>query len=123
MNRMLWILQVLLGLLFLFAGGSKLVMTAEQMSGGMPLPVSVGFLRFIGVCETLGGLGLIVPAWLRILPGLTPLAAAGLVVIMIGATVTTVQMGMVGSAVIPAIVGILCAVVAYGRWRLAPIRG
>ena len=123
MNRTLWVLQVLLGLLFLFAGGSKLVMSAEQMSGGMPLPVSVGFLRFIGVCEALGGLGLILPALLRILPGLTPLAAAGLVVIMIGATATTLSMGMLGSALIPVIVGILCAFVAYGRWRLAPIRG
>ena len=123
MNRMLWVLQVLLGALFLFAGGSKLVMSAEQMSSGMPMPVSVGFLRFIGVCETLGGLGLILPAWLRILPGLTPLAAACLVVIMIGATVITLHMGMVGTAAIPAVVGILCAFVAYGRWRLAPVRG
>jgi len=123
MNRTLWVVQVLLGALFLIAGGSKLVMSAEQMSAGMPMPVSMGFLRFIGVCETLGGLGLILPTWLRIMPGLTPLAAAGLVVIMIGATVTTLQMGMVGTAVIPAIVGILCAFVAYGRWRLAPIRG
>ncbi len=123
MNRTLWVLQVLLGALFLFAGGSKLVMSAEQMSSGMPMPVSVGFLRFIGVCETLGGLGLILPAWLRILPGLTPLAAACLVVIMIGATVITLQMGMVGSAAIPVVVGILCAFVAYGRWRLAPVRG
>ena len=122
MNRTLWVLQVLLALLFLFAGGSKLVMSAEQMSGGMPMPMSVGFLRFIGVCEALGGLGLILPAWLRILPGLTPLAAAGLVVIMIGATATTVSMGMASSAAIPAVVGALCALVAYGRWRLAPIR-
>ena len=123
MNVTLWIVQILLGALFVFAGGMKLVMSADQLAGPMPMPVSIGFLRFIGVCEALGGVGLILPGLLRILPGLTPLAAAGLVIIMIGATILTLSMGMAGSAAIPAAVGILCAFVAYGRWRLAPIRG
>ena len=122
-NVTLWIVQALLAALFLFAGLSKLVMSAEQMTAGMPVPVSVGFLRFIGVCETLGGVGMILPGLLRILPGLTPLAGAGLVVIMAGATWLTLSMGMGASALIPLMVGVLCAFVAYGRWRLAPIRG
>jgi uncharacterized membrane protein YphA (DoxX/SURF4 family) len=125
MNKALWVVQVLVGLLFIFAGGSKLVMGADQlqqMQAGQAVTFSLGFLRFIGVCELLGGLGLILPGLLRIRPGLTPLAAAGLIVIMIGATVVTLQNGMAGAAVIPAVVGLLCAFVAYSRWTLAPLR-
>ena len=80
-------------------------------------------LRFIGVCEVLGGLGLILPGLLRIRPGLTPLAAAGLVIIMIGATGLTFAGDGLAPALFPFVVGILAAFVAYGRWRLAPHRG
>ncbi|HUO65692.1 MAG TPA: DoxX family protein [Terriglobales bacterium] len=120
MNLALWIIQILLALLFLFAGGMKLIMPLEKLTGPIALPGL--FLRFIGVCEVLGGLGLILPGLLRIRPGLTPLAAAGLVMIMIGATAITLKMGGV-MAVTPLVVGILAAFVAYGRWRLAPLRG
>ncbi|MBI2820473.1 MAG: DoxX family protein [Acidobacteria bacterium] len=120
MNYALWIVQVLLALLFLFAGGVKLVMTVEEMTTLMTLPG--WFLRFLGVVEILGALGLILPGLLRIRPGLTPLAAAGLVIIMIGATVITLQhMGLV-PALFPLVVGLLAAFVAYGRWRLVPFR-
>jgi uncharacterized membrane protein YphA (DoxX/SURF4 family) len=126
MTYILWIIQVLLALLFLFGGASKLVMPVEAMAeaarqaGQTPLPGL--FMRFIGVVEVLGGLGLILPSLLRIRPGLTPLAAAGLVIVMIGATVVVMASGAVGSAMMPLVVGILAAFVAYGRWRLAPIR-
>jgi DoxX-like protein len=116
----LWIVQGLLALLFLFAGGMKLVLPLEKLTGPFPLPGL--FLRFIGVCEVLGALGLILPGLLRIRPGLTPLAAAGLVIIMIGATALTAAAGAVAPALIPLVVGILAAFVAYGRWRLAPHR-
>ncbi|HWP73654.1 MAG TPA: DoxX family protein, partial [Methylomirabilota bacterium] len=76
---------------------------------------------FIGVMEILGGFGLVLPSLLRIRPGLTPLAAACLVIIMIGATVITLTAMGVGAAILPLIVGILCVFVAYGRWRLAPL--
>jgi uncharacterized membrane protein YphA (DoxX/SURF4 family) len=125
MNKALWVVQVLVGLLFVFAGGSKLVMSAEQLTqvqAGQAVTFSIAFLRFIGVCELLGGLGLILPGLLRIRPGLTPLAAAGLIVIMIGATASTLANGMVGPSVIPAVVGALCAFVAYARWKVAPLR-
>ena len=125
MNKALWVVQVLVGLLFMFAGGSKLVMGADQlqqMQAGQAVTFSLGFLRFIGVAEILGGLGLILPGLLRIRPGLTPLAAAGLIVIMIGATVVTLKNGMAGAAAIPALVGLLCAFIAYARWTLAPLR-
>jgi uncharacterized membrane protein YphA (DoxX/SURF4 family) len=117
----LWTVQGLLALLFLWAGGMKLVLPLEQMVG--PLPVPGLFLRFIGVVEVLGALGLILPGLLRIRPGLTPLAAAGLVIIMIGATVINLAGGAVVMALIPLAVGGLAAFVAYGRWRLAPHRG
>ena len=78
-------------------------------------------MRFLGVAEVAGALGLILPGLLGIRPGLTPLAAACLVIIMIGATViTTATMG-VGLALIPLAVGLLAGFVAYGRWRLAPL--
>jgi hypothetical protein len=113
---LLWILQVLLALLFLFAGGTKLVLPIEEMTKGTSL--SGTFMRFIGVAEILGGLGLILPGLFRIKPLLTPLAAACLVIIMIGATVVTLQTNPPVVALLPAITGLLLIVVAYGRWRL-----
>ena len=121
MTYALWTVQGLLALLFLWAGGMKLVLPLAQLVG--PLPVPGLFLRFIGAVEVLGALGLILPGLLRIRPGLTPLAAAGLVIIMIGATVVNLAGGAVVMALIPLAVGGLAAFVAYGRWRLAPRRG
>jgi uncharacterized membrane protein YphA (DoxX/SURF4 family) len=118
MHYALWIVQALLAALFLFAGGMKLVLPIEEMTKQMPMPGL--FLRFIGVAEVLGAIGLILPGLTRIRPGLTPLAAAGLVIIMIGATVVTLASGEIATALMPLAVGILAAFVAYGRWRLAP---
>jgi uncharacterized membrane protein YphA (DoxX/SURF4 family) len=120
MTYALWIIQALLGLLFLFSGAMKFVMSVAEMTKDMP-SMPGWFLHFIGVMEILGGLGLILPSLLRIRPVLTPLAAAGLVIIMSGATAITLGTMGVGAAVLPLIVGILCAFVAYGRWRLAPL--
>jgi hypothetical protein len=121
MSRFLWILQVLLALLFLFAASVKLLSPSDVLQQEFPLPEA--FVRFIGVVETLGAIGLILPALLRILPLLTPLAAAGLVVVMLGATLLTpfFSDGQIALALIPFSVGVLCALVAYGRTRLAPI--
>src|SRR5213078_1321785 len=121
MSAALWIVQSLLALLFFFAGGMKLVLPLEQLTGPITLPGPL--LRFIGVCEGLGALGLILPGLLRIRPGLTPLAAGGLMIIMLGATVITLMVGDLTAAVMSAVVGVLAAFVAYGRWRLAPLRG
>jgi uncharacterized membrane protein YphA (DoxX/SURF4 family) len=120
MNIALWIAQGVLAAIFVFAGGMKLVLPVEEMTKQMPLPGL--FLRFIAVCEVLGAIGLILPGLLRIRPGLTPLAAAGLVIIMIGATVVMLMMtDDVAMLPIPLLVGCLAAFVAYGRWRLAPL--
>jgi len=121
MNIALWIVQGMLALIFLFTGGMKLVLPLEKLEGPIPLPGL--FLRFIGVAEVLGAIGLILPGLLRIRPGLTPLAATGLVIIMIGATVLTLAGGDIAMSLIPLVVGLLAAFVAYGRWRLAPHRG
>ena len=121
MTYALWIVQGLLALVFLFAGGMKLVLPIEELTAQTPLPGA--FVRFIGVAEVLGALGLILPGLLRIRPGLTPLAAAGLVIIMIGATVITLLTMDAALALIPLVVGFLAAFVAYGRWRLAPLGG
>ena len=121
MNVALWIVQSLLAALFLFAGIMKLVVPLEQLAGPVAFPG--WFLRFIGVAETLGGLGLILPGLLRIRPGLTPLAAAGLVIIMIGATGIGLKVGDYATALMPLVVGLLAAFVAYGRWRLVPHGG
>jgi uncharacterized membrane protein YphA (DoxX/SURF4 family) len=116
----LWIIQTLLGLLFLLSGSMKFVMSVAEMTKDTPW-MAGWFLHFIGVMEILGGLGLSLPSVLRIRPGLTPLAAACLVIIMIGATVITLGTMGIGPAMLPLIVGILCVFVAYGRWRLAPL--
>jgi hypothetical protein len=112
-NRALWIVQGLLAALFLFAGGMKLITPVEVLSVMSPFPGE--FIRFIGVCEVLGAVGLILPYALRILPGLTALAAAGLVVIMVGATVTTLAIGGGVLALIDVAIGVLAATVVYGR--------
>lgn len=113
LTSVLWIIQGLLALLFLFAGSMKLIMPIEMLTAQMPLPGL--FLQFIGTAEVAGAIGLILPGLLRIRPILTPLAACGLLIIMIGATVVTLAGGEVVSALVPLIVGLLCAFVAYGR--------
>jgi uncharacterized membrane protein YphA (DoxX/SURF4 family) len=116
----LWIIQGLLSLLFLFAGGMKLVTPVEEMTKQMPEMPGL-FLRFIGVAEVLGGLGLILPGLLRIQTTLTSLAAWCLVIIMIGAVVVTLLTNPPVLALLPLITGLLLIFVAYGRRRLAPI--
>ena len=110
---LLWTLQVLLAALFLFAGAMKLVMPGEALAQQSTLPV--GFLRFIGSAEALGALGLLLPGIFRIRRGLTPLAAAGLTIIMLGATSITAASAGLGAAIVPCLVGLCCAFVAYRR--------
>jgi hypothetical protein len=117
-NKVLWVVQVLLAALFVFAGGFKLTLPVESLAKETGL--AGWFIVFISVAELLGGLGLLLPALLRIQPWLTPLAAALLVIIMMGAVAMSVPMG-VTAALMPLVVGLLLAFVAYGRWKLAPI--
>ena len=121
MKYALWTIQGLLAVLFLFAGGTKLVLPIAEMTKEIQMPGL--FLRFIGVAEVLGALGLILPGLLRIRTGLTPLAAAGLAIITIGATVVTLVAGQGALALFPLVAALLSAFVAYSRWRLVPIPG
>lgn len=124
MNILLWVIQALLALTFLFSGGMKLVLPSEVLqSMGPPSQIVLpgSFLKFVGVCEVLGGLGLILPGVFHRQQYLTPLAAAGLVIIMIGAVVITIiGLGFV-MAISPLITGLLCVFVAYGRLKLRPL--
>jgi hypothetical protein len=113
LNRALWVIQGSLAALFLFAGGTKLVLPVEEMTKDMTLPGP--FLRFVGVAEILGGLGLILPGLLRIREGLTPLAAYGLIIVMAGAVFVSVQSMGLASGILPLATGLLLVLVAYGR--------
>jgi len=114
-NTVLWAVQGLLAALFLFGGIAKLVMPVEAMTADLALPG--WFLRFIGVAEVAGALGLILPGLFRIKTALTPIAAAGLVVIMVGATLLSIGQG--AAALFPLAVGVLAASVTYGRMQEA----
>ncbi len=116
-TKLLWTLQGLLAALFLFAGVIKLVQPTQALE--QQAHMSGLFLKFIGLCETLGGLGLILPGIFRKREELTSLAAAGLLIIMIGATVVTIMQGPAATALFPAVVGALCAYVAYARRPVA----
>jgi uncharacterized membrane protein YphA (DoxX/SURF4 family) len=117
----LWTIQGLLALLFLCAGGMKLALSSDELAAALTLPLPIAFVRFIGTCEVLGALGLVLPGVVRIRTELTPLAAAGLLVIMLGAVATTVLTLDASLAILPLVVGVLAAVVAYGRSRIAPL--
>jgi uncharacterized membrane protein len=112
----LWIVQGLLAAAFLLAGVPKLVMSAAQLTAPGPIQVPVALVRFIGVCEILGAIGLILPGLTRIRTGLTPLSAGGLVIIMIGATVTNIVNGLAALAMTTAVLGLMAAFVVWGRW-------
>ena len=120
MNATLWTAQILLALIFLLTGMPKLVMPIAELTKQMP--GTAWFIRPLGVAEVLGAIGVTLPWLLGVWPALTPLAAAGLIIIMIGATVFSVKMGAGVLALIPVVVGFLAVFVAYGRWRLTPRR-
>src|SRR5262245_12383805 len=118
LNVALWIVQGLLAALFLFAGSTKLILPIDVlMSMGSPNQIALpgSFIRFIGVAEVLGAIGVVLPRLLRIRPGLTPLAATGLVIIMIGATSLTWVADGPAPASFPMVVGLLAGFVTYGR--------
>lgn len=122
MHRLLWVLQVVLGLFFLFIGIQHFVVPGglpEQLSWMYDLSDTVHYL--IGTAEILGGLGLILPSLTRIAPWLTPLAAAGLVVVMLGAVVWHVGREEYINIVSNLVMVLILAFVAFGRWRLRPI--
>jgi hypothetical protein len=111
----LWVMQGALALLFLFTGGFKLLVPTTVLQAQLALPLPIWFIRAIGVVEVAGALGLILPRLTRIKPFLTPLAAGGLALEMVGATIVTVIALGVAPALMPLVVGLLAVFVAYGR--------
>ena len=120
LNIALWILQVLLAAAYL-AHGWMMVSPPPELLALMNAQLGEGLRLFIGVAELLAAAGLILPGVTRILPSLTALAAAGLMIVMSSATVLHVIRGESGSAVSAAVLFVLVTVVAYTRWKVQPI--
>jgi uncharacterized membrane protein YphA (DoxX/SURF4 family) len=120
MNIVLWILQVLLAIYFLFHGWIFVAPPAnmvEEMNAGF----APWFRIFIGMAELLAAAGLILPSLTRILPWLTPLAAAGLMTVTISATILHLSRDEIEYAITPAVLFVLLTFVAYMRWKVKPI--
>ena len=122
MHRALWIVQWFLALFLGLASAVPKLFLPPEVLPPMPIPLPQALITFIGVMELLGALGLVLPGLTGIRPFLTPLAAAGLVLITVGATVYQLAAGETGNAVFAVGIGLLCAFVAYGRWQLVPHR-
>jgi uncharacterized membrane protein YphA (DoxX/SURF4 family) len=122
-NIIAWTLQILLGAMFLMTGVMKSIQPLDQLATSLPWvkDASVAFVRFIGVAELLAGLGLILPSVLKYKTFLTPLAALGVVLIMIGATVFHISRGETGVIGMNIIIAALAIYVAWARYKKAPI--
>jgi uncharacterized membrane protein YphA (DoxX/SURF4 family) len=120
MNRVLWILQVLLALAF-FAHGVMFLFPPAEVAQQMAAVIPRWFQLFLGVAEVLAAIGLTLPGWTRIQPWLTSWAAAGLMIVMVCATVLHVSRGETSSAITTAILFVLLTFVAYERWKVRPI--
>lgn len=119
MNVVLWILAGVLAAAFVGAGVMKVSRSKEQLAGsGMAWveDFSPGMVKFIGLVEILGGLGLILPAALDIVPVLVPLAALGLVLTMIGAAVVHIRRKELQTIAPSVVLLVLSAVVVWGRF-------
>ena len=120
MNIALWILQVLLAAYFLWHGWLFVAPPAEFVEM-MNASIDPGFRIFVGVAELLAAAGLILPGVTRILPWLIPLAAAGLMIVTVSATILHLSRGEIGSAISAAVFFVLVTLVAYMRWKVKPI--
>jgi len=121
MNILLWVLQVLLALAFVAHGFLFLFPPAEiaaQMNASLPR----WFQLSLGIAEILSGVGLTLPGLSRIQPWLVPAAAAGIMIVMVSATVYHVARNEISAALITLVLLAMATFVAYMRWRVAPIR-
>ena len=119
----LWIAQILLAAAFGMSGSMKLFQPIEALTAAMGWPGDIppALVRFIGAAELAGALGLILPAATRIRPNLTPLAALGLVLVMVLASGFHLTRGEGGMIVPNLVLGLVAAFIAWGRSRAAPI--
>jgi putative oxidoreductase len=121
MNMTLWVLQVLLGLAF-FAHGWLLLAPPPEIAAQMNAQLPRGFWVFLGIAEVLAAVGLTLPGMTRIVPALVPAAAVGVMFVMISATVWHIARAEYSSATITLLLLAMATFVAYGRWRILPIR-
>jgi putative oxidoreductase len=123
MNVLLWIVQLLLAAAFGMAGVMKLTSPIDELAAAMVWPgdIPAALVRFIGATELLGAIGLVLPSVTRIKPVLTPLAACGLAIIMLLAAIFHVVRGEFSALLINGALGGLAVLVAWGRFRRAPI--
>lgn len=121
MNIFLWVLQVLLALAFLAHGWMFLFPPAELVEV-MNASINPTFRLFLGVAEVLAAIGLTLPGITRILPWLIEVAAAGIMLVMISATILHITRAEYGSAVTTALLLVIATVVAYMRWKVKPIQ-
>jgi uncharacterized membrane protein YphA (DoxX/SURF4 family) len=120
MNVVLWVLQVLLAVAF-FAHGWLLIFPPADMVELMNSTIGPSFRLFIGVAEVLAAIGLTLPGITRIMPGFIVLAAAGLMIVMLSATVFHIMRDEQSSAMTTAILFVVITFVAYMRWKVKPI--
>lgn len=122
MNITLWVLQILFGIYFIGVGIMHFIVPE-----GLPAPMAwmyelpTALHVFSGSAEILGGLGLILPGLTKIQTRLTPLAAAGLVLVMVGAAGWHITRMEYGNIVNNLVIGLIVAFIAYGRWKLRPL--
>lgn len=123
LNVVLWISQIILALMFLMAGVMKSTQPIEELGKNLPWvnEVPLELVRFIGISELLGGIGLIIPSVIRFKPQLTPLAAFGLFIIMVLAFVYHLLNGENSALIFNTILGAIALFIAWGRFKKAPI--
>jgi uncharacterized membrane protein YphA (DoxX/SURF4 family) len=121
MNSVLWILQIFLAVVFAWHGWLYVTWSAsseawhEKQHPGKPLGLSPAVRTFIGICELLAAVGLIIPSLTGILSWLTPLAAVGLIIVMIGSAAFHLKRQEYANVAISLVLVVLCVMVAYGR--------
>lgn len=123
MNIALWIVQSLLAAMFLMAGANKLFQSTEELVKMLPwvTSVPVGLVKFIGISELLGGIGLLLPSILRIKPILTSYAAIGLALVMLFASIFHISRGEYSVIGMNFVFMALALFVAWGRSKKVPI--
>ncbi len=124
MHRLLWVLQIVFGLYFVSVGVMHFIVP-EGLPGPMEWMYELSDPLHIvaGVAEILGGLGLILPGLTGIRPHLTVLAAAGLVIVMLGAAVWHLSRGEGTNIALNLVNAAVLGFIAYGRLRLSPLDG
>ena len=120
MNKVLWVLQVLLAVAF-FAHGMMMLVPPAEVAAQMNASLPRWFQLFLGVAEVLAAVGLVLPGLTRILPWLVSWAASGIIIVMVSAMGYHIVRGEVSSAVITFVLLVMAAIVAYMRSRVLPI--